>query len=151
MAATQTYNDDICSFLREMNASPYQTSPYHRDTKSIIDDDEERMETERVHAPLVNVNLGVCEATALEMNYFPILAACNGNLSNSAQNHEVNGYVSDVTRRMYDVSGLCEATRWEMTSGTDVMVLKYAGDGDTRAETRAKHFIVCFYSERHNF
>ena len=115
MAAKVEYNEKMCAFLKEMNASHYQIPPdmvvesYH---KPFCDVDATTRKIGPHSLMQYAVNFGLCEATASEMCSVAFESTTNGNTSNNALTVNASSYVSDASSCVGGTDGLCEGTAW---------------------------------------
>ena len=128
MAVAFEYNEEMCAFLKEMNTSPYQTPPVMNNRGSTNPGDGGYLITtgkETRCMMQMYANDGLCLATALEM--YDLASGTTMNMSNNA--------ITDTA--MY-ASGLCEATTWEMSSGSANIFMQYADPADDKAIFQTK-------------
>ena len=137
MAAKVEYNENMCAFLIEMNASHYQIPPdmaVESCSKPFCDVDATTRKIGPHSLAQFAVNFGLCEVIASEMCSVVFESTTNRNISNNALNVNASSYVSDASSCVGGTDGLCEATAWEMSKEAADIILQYvghAGDRDT--------------------
>jgi len=133
MAAKVEYNEKMCAFLKEMNASHYQIPPdmvVESYPKPFCDVDATTRKIGPHSLMQYAVNFGLCEATASEMCSVAFESTTNGNTSNNAPNVNASSYVSDASSCVGGTDGLCEGTAWEMSREAADITLQYVGKAD---------------------
>jgi len=135
MAAKVEYNENLCNFLKEMNASHYQIPPdmaVESCPKPFCDIGATTRKIGPHSLVQYAVNFGLCEATASEMCSVAFESTANGNISNNALNVNASSYVSDASSWNGGTDGLCEASAWEMSREAADIILQYVGHADDR-------------------